>query len=447
MLKKFNNILSYLKKDFDFMELLKGSSISFFLKIIGMLFGYAVMIFVTRVYGAEEWGVYSLCFTILSIAILLPKFGFENSLVRIITELNFTSSKKEILNVLFKAILITVVISLIVIFLLNYFSGYIVSEILNQEELAVYIKPISIAIIPSVIIVIVSSTFQAFKKTMLFMFFKTALINIIFFILLITFHLQLWAISIFETYVLAIGISLIISIFFLRKTLKKIVIPKRNENKRYSFKSIINVSTPMLLSGSIALLMGWSDILILSHYGTTKDVGIYNSTLKLTAIALISLAAVNAVTTPKFVEFYTKKDFLSLQTIVQKSTKMMFFATAPMLILLIIFSKQILGFFGEEFIVGYLALIYLCISKFVNTISGSVGYIMQMTDQQKTYQNIILIAFFINVSLNFLLIPQYGFNGAAIATSIAMIFWNITLVFIIKKKLGFWTIYIPFITK
>lgn len=443
MIKKLKRI----KNDLDFMELIKGGSISLLLKIIGMLFGYLAMLFITRNYGAEEWGIYSLCFTIFSIAILLPKFGFDNSIVRIIGELKLMSNKKEILNVLFKAFTIVIFISLIVIVIINYYSDYIVLEILNQKDILAYMKPISFAIIPMVVLAIIAATFQAFKKTLLFMLFKTTLINIVFFILLIIFYWGKVKISIFETYLLAIGISLIIASLVLTTTFKKIHLIGQEENKRYSYKSIIKISTPMLLSSSIALLIGWSSTLILSYYGTTRDIGIYNSTLKLAAIALISITAVNAVTTPKFVEFYTNKDFFSLQKIVQKSTKMMFFTTAPILVFFIIFSKQVLAFFGEEFTVGYLALIYLCTSKFISSISGSVGYIMQMTDQQKTYQNIILIAFFINVVLSFILIPKYGINGAALAGSLAIVFWNITLVFVIKKKLGFWTIYIPFVTR
>jgi O-antigen/teichoic acid export membrane protein len=68
---------------------------------------------------------------------------------------------------------------------------------------------------------------------------------------------------------------------------------------------------------------------------------------------------------------------------------------------------------------------------------------MQMTDNQKIFQNVIIVASIINILLNYILIPKYGINGAAIASMFSMIFWNVTLVFIIKQKLGFWTIYLP----
>ena len=54
-------------KDKNVLELLKGSSSSLVIKVLGMLFSYATMLFVTNIYGAEEWGIYSLCITTLSL--------------------------------------------------------------------------------------------------------------------------------------------------------------------------------------------------------------------------------------------------------------------------------------------------------------------------------------------------------------------------------------------
>lgn len=409
-------------KDKDYVELLRGSSISLILKVTGMLFGYLVMLFITKNYGAEEWGLYSLCFTILSIAALLPKFGFDNSLVRIISELNTLNDKNEIISVILKALAIATILSFLVIISIQSFSDFLVYGVLNQEELQPYIELLSYAVMPLVILVIISAVFQALKKTMFFMLFQTALINMVFLGLLIIYHYNGLEVNTFRLYFYSICVVLLIAATFLLFHLKGFRSGDSNRAKSYGIKPIINISFPMLLSSSFALMMGWSDILILSYYKSTADIGIYNVSLKLAALSGITLIAINAIATPKFAEFYAKNDINGLKKTVQRSTKMIFTVTTPVLLVLIIFSKSILGFFGSEFIIGYLALIYLCLSRFINAISGSVGYIMQMTDQQRTYQNIIIIAFLINLALNFLLIPEYGVNGAAIASSIAMVF-------------------------
>ncbi|MBC3845740.1 flippase [Winogradskyella echinorum] len=428
-------------KETNFNELLKGSSISFLLKLVGMLFGYMAMLFVTNNFGAETWGLHSLCFTILGILTLIPKFGFDNSLVRIITELNINKSK-EIYNVLKKVIIISLVTSITVILVTLIFSDYLVEHLIKSNEIKPLVKIICFAIIPTVVLTIISGYFQAIKNITKHVLFQTTAVNILFFILLVTFYVLKIAMPVFKVYFISIAITSIFSVIYFINTLRhKSLINNRSKKAEiYSFKRIISISSPMLLSTSFALLMGWSDVIIISFYNTTSEIGIYDSALKLSTLSGIFLIAVNSIATPKFVEFFSNKDFDGLKETVQKSTKLIFYTTTPILLILVLFSSRILSYFGEEFVAGSFALIVLCISRFVNAISGSVGYIMQMTDQQKTYQNVIIIAFFINLILNLVLIPLYGINGAAIASSTAMIFWNITLVFIIKMKLGFWTI-------
>lgn len=433
-------------KDQNFIELIKGGSISLIIKVIGMLFGYVIMLFITKYYGAEEWGIYSLCITVLSAAILVPRFGFDSSLVRIIAELNVENKQDQIYGVLLKSIFISVGLSLVVIAFVMLFTDILVAKVIKQPEMVYYFKIVCIAIIPMVLLTIFSAVFQAIKNTTLFMLFQTTLINVVFFVLLLVYHSLAIDLRTFNLYALAVGIVLILSLFFLYKTLKSFKNKNtvKTEKPKYTLSKICKVSFPMMMSSSFALLMGWSDIFMLSYYKTATDIGIYNSTLKLAALSSITLMAVNAIATPKFVEFYTSKNFSGLEDTVKKSTKMVFLTSLPILLILIVFAKPILGFFGDEFRLGYLALIYLCISRFVNAVSGSVGYIMQMTDQEKTFQNILVIAFVMNLILNYLLIPKYSYEGAAIASSVTMIFWNLALVVIIKKKLGFWTFYNPF---
>ena len=61
--------------------------------------------------------------------------------------------------------------------------------------------------------------------------------------------------------------------------------------------------------------------------------------------------------------------------------------------------------------------------------------------------NILFVGAVINVILNYNLIPKYGINGAAFASVASLSFWNLSMVYMVKRKFGFSTIYIPFISK
>jgi len=66
-----------------------------------------------------------------------------------------------------------------------------------------------------------------------------------------------------------------------------------------------------------------------------------------------------------------------------------------------------------------------------------------MIGKQKIFSRIMLIALVINILLNFLLIKPFGINGAAIATSLSLIIWNVSCVVYLKLKLNLKSFYHP----
>lgn len=211
--------------------------------------------------------------------------------------------------------------------------------------------------------------------------------------------------------------------------------------------NILAVSLPMLLSNSIYFIMQWTDTIMLGMLRTVNEVGVYNVTLKVAPITSISLLAINSIAAPKFAEFYGKGDMKGLEKTVHHSTKIIFWSSFPILLIFFIFPSWILGLFGEEFKAGVYALLLLTIGQFVNAISGSVGYFLTMTGKQNIHQKILLIAITMNIIINALLIPKYGINGAAFASFICMVFWNLSMVFYIKKEFNFFMLYIPYVKK
>ena len=106
-----------------------------------------------------------------------------------------------------------------------------------------------------------------------------------------------------------------------------------------------------------------------------------------------------------------------------------------------------MGLYGPEFLIGFEVLRWLIIGRIVNALSGSVGNLMQMSNQQNSFMKILLLGAVINVLLNLYLIPKYEIVGAAYASVASLSFWNLSMAYMVKRKFGFSTIYIPFISK
>ncbi|MFM7794413.1 MAG: polysaccharide biosynthesis C-terminal domain-containing protein, partial [Microcystis panniformis] len=76
------------------------------------------------------------------------------------------------------------------------------------------------------------------------------------------------------------------------------------------------------------------------------------------------------------------------------------------------------------------------IGYLVNALTGSVGILLYMTRHTKLISATTAFAALLNVCLNWLLIPKWGVNGAAAATTIAMIAGSVICAVWVRQKLG-----------
>jgi len=206
---------------------------------------------------------------------------------------------------------------------------------------------------------------------------------------------------------------------------------------------LFRVSIPMLLTSSLFQVLGWTDVIMLGIFRTEREVGIYNIAMKIAIAVNIISMSISTIAAPKFAELYGQGDLKKLCEVIRNSTKLIFWTSLPVILILMLFPSFLLGIFGEEFKAGVYALLVLTVAQFINASCGSVGFILQMTGKELIFQNIMIGAAIINITLNGLLIPIYGINGAAFASLISVAFWNFMSVFYVRSKLHVVTIYLP----
>ena len=143
----------------------------------------------------------------------------------------------------------------------------------------------------------------------------------------------------------------------------------------------------MLLSGSSLILMGWIDSFMIGIMSDDiSDLGIYNIAVRISTIGTMILFSINSIAAPKFSELYVNNKLEELKSVISNATKLIFLFTIPILIILVLIPGFLLGLFGQDFSNGYVALRILCIGQFFNAFCGSVGYIMQLTGNEKKFQ-------------------------------------------------------------
>jgi O-antigen/teichoic acid export membrane protein len=110
--------------------------------------------------------------------------------------------------------------------------------------------------------------------------------------------------------------------------------------------------------------------------------------------------------------------------------------TVPTAAGVIVLGRFLLGLFGDEFVAAYPALVILAAGQIVNALCGTVGSLMIMTRLHREAATVFGGAAALNIALNAVLIPRFGLNGAAIATSTTVVLWNVVMVVLVVRKLG-----------
>ena len=146
----------------------------------------------------------------------------------------------------------------------------------------------------------------------------------------------------------------------------------------------------------------------------------------------------------KITKLYSNSETEKLKGLIKGVNKIIFISTIPVVFVILVANKFILGLFGPEFIAGSTALVIIIISQCFNVMTGSVSQVLNMTGYHRNLRNFTIISAGLNLILNFILIPIYGIIGAAIATGVSSVLLNLMAVIFVKKRLGIITYFNPF---
>lgn len=198
----------------------------------------------------------------------------------------------------------------------------------------------------------------------------------------------------------------------------------------------LKLSLPFLLIGSASLVLNQADILIVGAWLGPEPAGIYTAATKTATLVGFILGAVNAIAAPMFSELQTRGDRRGLKNLVDKTTWWIILPSLAISLVMILFSRQILGLFGEVFTSGQTILIIIILGQLFNALAGPVGNLLSYTGYQQQTARVYLAAAVINTLANLVVVPFAGMTGAAIVTAGTTILWNAWLTVLVKIHLG-----------
>lgn len=110
---KITNYLKDKLKDVHLRELLKGSSISMIIKVLGIAMSYIFTLMVTRNFGVEAMGIFAISLTMLNIVSIIGRLGFDTALLRFVAEYSSQDKWEKVREVYIKAIKLVIPLCII----------------------------------------------------------------------------------------------------------------------------------------------------------------------------------------------------------------------------------------------------------------------------------------------------------------------------------------------
>ena len=205
-------------------------------------------------------------------------------------------------------------------------------------------------------------------------------------------------------------ISAVLASIALRRLMGRLEAPPR-----YDVREIFAFSAPSWLSNLASNGLLWADILLLSIYASSAQVGIYQVATRLTLLATVFIQPVTNSFAPRIADFWRREKHELMQKTFALITSWVVRLSLPSFVVLLVFPKELLSIFGPEFEAGVTVTRIMTLAWLLNAASGPCGYVLTMTGRPVVQMANYIAALILNVALNVALIPRFGITGAATA--------------------------------
>ena len=408
----------------ELVHITKGTGGMLIGNLIDRAIQYLYVIVVARMLGRESFGLFMLALTILNFAGVLSRLGLDCGTLKYVSLYNGVGDKARVKGVIIASLKYPFTISIIVAAVLFLTAESVLAQLFHKPELAEIIRPLALSLpFFSLMIMALVATrglriikYTVYSRNLFWPLCNLAIAAMFFFM---GFGLR----GIVSAYVISVLLASALSMYYLLKTFPAIRYTKAIAETRELFR----FSAPVLLTVSLNFLIMWTDTLMLGGFRSAGEVGIYNAAVRTAMLTSMILISFNSIFAPVISDLYNRGQSDKLESLFKTTTKWIYTISLPLFLLMLLLSKEIMAVFGRQFVPGAGCLVILAFAQLVNAGVGSVGMCLIMGGRQNLMMFNTIGVCALNILLNYLLIPSAGILGAAIASGISLIIFNIVM--------------------
>lgn len=189
---------------------------------------------------------------------------------------------------------------------------------------------------------------------------------------------------------------------------------------RYIFRKAL----PLIISSCVIMLYNRIDQVMIANMNNLSDLGIYSISVKISDAYNALLTAILAASIPSVISNKDNHDKFKNRYI--KLIRILnIFSLLGVLFVLFLGEQAVYFIFGDEYISSHTSMtILVCAIPFSTMAVASTHWLIS-DGNEKLRLSRSVFSLILNIVLNFVLIPIWGINGAAVATLISQIYAGI----------------------
>ena len=389
------------------MKIAQTSIVVFSSKLLGSILGFIATIYFARLVGAEIIGIFALVLAVVSWLVLVGGIGLGAAMKKRISE-GEDQGKFLSAIILFKAF-VFLILSTILIFSQQYLEGYV-----NGFDEYVSISVVWFIVViffVKTIINIIQTTLEGLRLVHLSGLLQP--IQIIFrsIIQITLVAVGFGLIGLLVGHVLGILLATFAGITF-------ISIRPNRPNKKH-FRSLIGYAKFAWLGGLKSRAFNDVDIVILGAMVPSTLVGVYSITWSLSKFLDLFGGAISQTVFPEISNITAKSSKEAATNIIEDTVAYAGLITIPGFIGGVLLSDRLLRIYGSEFLQGTEVLWLLLLSILVYGYLKQILNTLNAINRPELAFRVNFVFVLTNVLLNFILIWQIGWVGAAIASVVS----------------------------
>jgi O-antigen/teichoic acid export membrane protein len=397
----------------------RGAGIVYAGSIVGAGLRYLYQVIVARHLGVEMFGLFTLGFAVFNIASVMASLGTSRGVVRYVSLYQGEGDQRRVRGTIILAVWLSLGGGIVASLLLILLSETLAVNVYHAVGLTDVLRFFAIAIPFSALTTVFLSSTQALRIMKYRVYVRDVfelLSRIILALLMFLLGWKLWG-ALFA-FLTAIAASTLLSFHFYRKAFHAIL--RDRVRPIFEPRSFLAYCWPLFVSSGIFLIVAWIPTLILGYFSNPETVGVFSAVYRTSLLVEGILLSFNTVFAPIISDLHHREESRKLEILFKVVGKWIFALSFPPILLMMIFSQEILSIFGRGFAVGATSLIILSIGQLANSVGGPLGVMIDMSGRSKiTLLNSVFLLLLQTV-LCLLLIPRYSIVGAALAKALSI---------------------------